>query len=95
MTGREPQRTRALVTLKTGDSDRARTLVRALAVEAGSEEGSTRVELSAQRGGQVRLILKAPRPSLLRAALKAYLQWAACCHKVSLQTDLAPIDQEQ
>lgn len=75
----------ARVVLKAGAH--ASLLVRTLAVEANSDEGPTTLQVEALRGGRLRLTFTAPRLSLLRATLKAYLQWAACSLQVCRQTD--------
>lgn len=86
---------RAIVTLKISDPAQAQALTQALAVEAHSDDGPTQVELKVLKGGRIKLTIEALRLSLLRAALKAYLQWAACCQQVSQQTYPAAVPQEQ
>ncbi len=76
---------RARVILKAGLH--APTMAQALAVESKTQDSSTPVTVERLSKGRVQLTIRAPRPSLLRAALKAYLQWAACCHQVSLRSE--------
>ena len=93
MTGPGPCRAR--VTLQLGHRAQAEVMARALAVEAEPDDGPADVTLTPLKGGRLSMPIEAPRPSLLRAALKAYLQWASCCHQVSQRTEPAPVPQEQ
>lgn len=77
----------AVVVLKPGTG--AKALAEALKVEGQQEQGAVKVSIEVLRRQRVRLAIEAPRSSLLRATLKAYLQWAACSDQLGQQIDIA------